>query len=171
MSAIARAASRPGAIAIESLIEAIVEWAIAALLALFISSSPQSGPIKPGDIHVVDGDTIILAGEREETRLVGYNTPEPDPKYAQCEADLRLGARASTRLKQIVAAGDLTLEIVPCACRPGTEGTSACNHGRACAVLSSKGRNVGDILIAEGLAEPLKCSATRCPPVRRPWCG
>jgi hypothetical protein len=46
----------------------------------------------------------------------------------------------------------------------------ACNHGRACGTLRSNGRDVGAILIAEGLAVPFVCGATSCPKTPRPWC-
>ena len=37
-----------------------------------------------------------------------------------------------------------------------------CNHGRKCAVLSVNGRNVGETLIAEGLAKKFICEPD-CP--------
>jgi hypothetical protein len=52
--------------------------------------------------------------------------------------------------------------------RPGEEGTSRCNYGRVCGVLTVGGREVGQILIAEGLAHPYVCSGTSCPK-RQPW--
>jgi endonuclease YncB( thermonuclease family) len=123
-------------------------------------------PVPPGAIHVLDGDTIDARGAR--VRLVGFDTPETGSR-AQCEAERTLGARASMRLRQLVAAGGLDLELVACACRPGTEGTQACNHGRACGVLRAAGRDVGATLIAEGLARSYVCAGTRCPR-RQGWC-
>jgi hypothetical protein len=37
-------------------------------------------------------------------------------------------------------------------------------------VLKANGRDVGSILIAEGLAVPFHCRGTGCPPTSRPWC-
>ena len=37
-------------------------------------------------------------------------------------------------------------------CPSGTEGTQRCNYGRLCAVLTSAGRDVAAVMIAEGLA-------------------
>jgi hypothetical protein len=37
--------------------------------------------------------------------------------------------------------------------------------------LTANGRDVGAILISEGLAVPFVCGATRCPPKPHPWCG
>jgi endonuclease YncB( thermonuclease family) len=61
------------------------------------------------------------------------------------------------------------LTRVACACRDGTEGTRRCNYGRLCGTLTVDGRDVGDVLIGEGLAHRYTCSGDRCP--RRPgWC-
>lgn len=81
-----------------------------------------------------------------------------------------LAARATSRLRQmIMLADDIDLHIVPCSCRPGTEGTMACNYGRACGYLTVDGQDVGDTLIAENLAHPLVCGKYSC--LRRvSWC-
>jgi hypothetical protein len=63
--------------------------------------------------------------------------------------------------------GDLTL--IPCSCRPGTEGTPRCIYGRACGVFTAAGNDVGAILISEGLARSDVCGRTSCP-LRKPWC-
>jgi hypothetical protein len=39
-----------------------------------------------------------------------------------------------------------------------------------CGSLTVAGRDVGQILISEGLAQAYVCNATSCPP-RRSWCG
>ncbi|TAY52913.1 thermonuclease family protein [Rhizobium leguminosarum] len=118
---------------------------------------------------ITDGDTVHVSGERAGTRLVGFNTPE---KFSpQCEYERQLGERASARLRELVAQGSARLIKVACACPPGTEGTSRCNHGRSCGVLKVDGRDVGQILIAEGLAVPFVCEGDRCPKTPRPWCG
>jgi endonuclease YncB( thermonuclease family) len=123
-------------------------------------------PITPGAITVTDGDTIRAHGRA--VRLVGFDTPEMGNR-ALCEGERSLGARASMRLRQLVAAGGLDLTLIPCNCPPTTEGTQACNHGRACGVLRSAGRDVGPLLIAEGLARAYVCQGTRCPR-RQSWC-
>lgn len=45
----------------------------------------------------------------------------------------------------------------------------ACNYGRACGVLTARGRDVAAIMIGEGLARPYLCGATICPR-RATWC-
>ncbi|BCH23534.1 thermonuclease family protein [Mesorhizobium sp. L-8-3] len=118
---------------------------------------------------VTDGDTIRMAGDRKGTRLVGFNTPESiEPR---CEEERTLGLRAKARLKELVANGSLELRRMPCSCDPGTEGTEACNYGRSCAILRIDGRDVGQILISEGLAVSFRCGTTSCPPTPRPWCS
>jgi hypothetical protein len=125
-------------------------------------SSPLSA-----QIAVVDGDTVRNNGQ--SYRLVGFNTPESG-RRAGCREERALSAKATDRLEQLVSEGNVDLRRVACACPPGTEGTSACNHGRLCANLYVSGRDVGSILINEGLAERYVCGATSCPR-RGDWCG
>lgn len=146
-----------------------VVTAFLALFLLAILSLPTiAEPIDPGDIRVIDGDTIRVYHERPDVRLVGFNAPET--RRAACDAEAELGARATRRLRDLVRAGNLDFTYVKCSCPPGTEGTFICNYGRECGTLKSGGRDVGTILIEEGLAVPFVCGATRCPKTPRPWC-
>ena len=133
------------------------------------SNNPSSsGTIIHNSFSITDGDTIRISGENKGTRLVGFNTPETfSPR---CEREAQLGRRATARLKEIVASSDMELVKVPCACPSGTEGTDACNFGRSCGVLRANGKDVGDILISEGLAVRFVCGRTSCPSTPRPWC-
>lgn len=136
----------------------------------FVSGNKGSaGQIGRNQFTVTDGDTIHLVGHVKGTRLVGCNTPET--YKPQCAHERELGNRATARLKMLVATGNLELVMVSCACPPGTEGTEECNFGRSCAMLRVDGRDVGQILISEGLAVPFVCGATSCPHTPRPWCG
>jgi len=118
---------------------------------------------------VTDGDTIRVSGELKGTRLVGFNAPEVfSPK---CEYERQLGGRATARVKQLVSTSSTRIRKVSCACEPGTEGTKLCNYGRSCGVLLAGGRDVGQILISEGLAVPFVCGPTSCPATPRPWCS
>jgi endonuclease YncB( thermonuclease family) len=137
---------------------------LAIVLAL-VASTAAASPLDPGQVEVVDGDTIRVSGVT--FRLVGFDTPET--YRAQCASERELGNRATFRLRQLIAGGGLELERVACACRNGTEGTPRCNYGRSCGVLVVRGRDVGEVLIAEGLAHPYVCGRTSCP-TRQAWC-
>lgn len=117
------------------------------------------------DITIVDGDTVRSGGA--VYRLVGFDTPERGDR-ASCERERNLAERAKARLHGLVTSGNPTLERADCACRAGAEGTPSCNYGRLCAHLRVSGRDVGEVLIREGLAQR-SCRTAGCPP-RRPWC-
>ena len=139
------------------------------LLLLTILSMPAiAEPIDPEDIRVIDGDTIRVYHERPDVRLVGFNAPET--RRAACQAEAELGAKATRRVRDLVKAGNLDFEYVRCSCTEETLGTFVCNYGRDCATLRANGRDVGTILIEEGLAVPFICGTTRCPKTPRPWC-
>ena len=121
-------------------------------------------------IRVIDGDTIKVTGEARNVRLVGFNTPEVFSP--ECSREEALGNRATERLKALLrSAGTIEFERVACSCPPGTEGTSECNFGRLCGVLHVDGRDVGEILISEGLATRYICGRTSCPPKPGNWCN
>lgn len=116
---------------------------------------------------VIDGDTVRVQGQT--FRLVGFDTPETGNR-SRCLHESALGDRATYRLRELIgSAASVELTPLPCACRPGTQGTSQCNHGRSCGTLRANGRDVGDILISEGLARSYLCGATSCPR-RGQWC-
>jgi endonuclease YncB( thermonuclease family) len=131
--------------------------------------SSNAEPIASSEIYVIDADTIRVRDQPPNVRLVGFNAPET--WRAACPAEQLQGDKAARRLRELVRAGKLDFEFIACSCPAGTQGTPACNYGRNCGVLKASGRDVGEILIAEGLAVPFMCSATRCPPTPRPWCA
>ena len=153
-------------------IPAWVPWCFAAgllLITLYLSPSTHlrderlQTSASTVRVEVVDGDTVRSNGLI--FRLVGFNTPESGLN-AQCSSERALSERATDRLQQLLASGEPNLKRVACACDPGTEGTRRCNHGRLCGELTVDGRDVGLILIAEGLAERYVCGTTSCPPRR-----
>ena len=127
-----------------------------------IDATPPIGPIT-----VVDGDTVRANGQTY--RLVGFDTPESG-SLARCERERTLANAATNRLRLLVASRQTAFKPVPCSCRPGTEGTQQCNYGRLCARLWADGRDVGGILISEGLARSYVCGQTGCPKGQS-WCG
>lgn len=144
---------------------------IGVLVVLFAASfwqrSNDVSTPKSISIAVVDGDTVRANGQIY--RLVGFDTPESG-SLARCEHERKLADAATNRLRKLIASGQTALERVPCSCLPGTEGTQQCNHGRLCARLRAEGRDVGTILINEGLARPYVCGQTGCPR-RQIWCS
>ena len=141
-------------------------WLIFACL--LIGARGVADPISPNRIHVIDGDTIHVAGTTTDVRLVGFNAPATT--RARCPEERALGETADRRLREIVRGGNLDFSFVACSCRPGTADTPSCNYGRSCGTLKARGRDVGDILIAEGLAVPFVCGTSGCPATPRPWC-
>lgn len=121
-------------------------------------------------IEVVDGDTIRIGADTPSVRLVGFNTPET--YSASCSREAQLGYQATIRLSELLqSANSIILEQVRCACPPLTQGSSRCNYGRSCGILSVDGQDVGDILITEGLAAPYQCGRFGCPPRPGDWCS
>jgi endonuclease YncB( thermonuclease family) len=135
---------------------------------LLLVNLALADPVSPDQIRVIDGDTIRIFHSAPNVRLVGFNAPET--RRAACPAERALGGKATRRLREIVRTQPLDFVYVDCSCRPGTEDTMACNYGRWCGTLKASGRDVGDILISEGLAVSFRCGATSCPKTPRPWC-
>ena len=125
-------------------------------------------PINRDNVRVIDGDTIRVFNRKPNVRLVGFNAPET--RRAQCPSERAVGDQATRRVRDLVRDKPLDFALVACACPPGTEGMRYCNHGRLCGTLKADGRDVGAILIVEGLAVPFVCGATRCPKTPKPWC-
>jgi endonuclease YncB( thermonuclease family) len=138
-------------------------WAIF----LTLATPAVAEPIEPGDVYVIDGDTIEVFHVQPNVRLVGFDAPQTSNV---CEAERQLGLRAAQRLFELVQAGHLDFVYVQCSCPASTQGTRFCNYGRDCGTLKSNGRDVGAILIEEKLAVPFICGATSCPKTPRPWC-
>ena len=88
---------------------------------------------------VVDGDTIWLQGVN--LRLESYDTPEPYNDICGGRAEIALAKRASALLLQLLNSGPFTVDA------HGSD-----RYGRTLATIRINGTDVGDILIAEGLA-------------------
>lgn len=107
------------------------------------------------EFRVVDGDTVRHGFWK--WRLVGFDAPSPHTsgwQHAACAEELALGRRAKQRLAQLVASG--RAQINPA---PGRH-----PHGDRLGRLTVDGRDVGTLLIAEGLARPYDGRA------KRSWC-
>jgi endonuclease YncB( thermonuclease family) len=149
---------------------------VLALLGATLTSAAD--PIERSQIFVLDGDTIIVTPEGnqkhmkdEEYRLIGFDTPETT--RGKCPAEIEKGHRATARLMALLDKGKLLdLQEVQCSCAPGK---ANCNWGRRCGRLTVDGKDVGEVLIAEGLAVPYVCqppgtASSRPCPRQKSWC-
>ena len=129
-------------------------WLALAAVLLAVTSTPTvaiTEPIHPASIYVIDGDTFDVAGQR--FRLVGFDTPETyDP---ECDYELALGNAATKRVRDLVASGQL-LDLV---ILPGLD-----KYDRGLARFYVGGKNLADILTAEGLARAYQGGR------RQSWC-
>jgi len=130
--------------------------AFAALLAGGLLFLPPSGAARAealSDIRVIDGDTIEDRAASVTYRIVNIDTPETGAR-AQCAAERALGASATQRTRALIAGAD----------RVETRPTGRTDrYGRAIAFVLIDGRDLGETLIAEGLARPWRGR-------REPWC-
>jgi endonuclease YncB( thermonuclease family) len=129
-------------------------------------AASRQGTFIGGRPTVLDGDTVPWQGRT--VRLVGFDTPETGDR-ARCQSERANGDSATARLRELIVSGTVKLELVRCACPPGSEGTKACNFGRPCGILTVDGRDAGQILLSEGLARRYRCGQLSCPP-RGSWC-
>jgi micrococcal nuclease len=134
---------------------------------ILTSQSATASIVEPREVQVIDGDTITVNGKT--IHLVGFIAPETHG--AQCKAERDLGDKAANRLREIVLAGGLDYSPVMCPCPATTLGKLFCNFVRSCGSLKANGRNVGDILVEEGLAATYSCRKEGCPKMTRLWCG
>ena len=106
-----------------------------------------------GAYEVIDGDTI-RAPYGVKYRLMGFDAPETF--QAKCDAELELGKRATERLKELLATGEVRI----------VESGKTDRYGRTLARLTVNGRDVGGVLISEGLARAYDGRTKR-----ESWCG
>ncbi len=100
---------------------------------------------------VVDGDTFHLGGEK--VRIAGIDAPETHP--SRCAREDQLGSAATNRLHALLNAGEIRLLPID---------RDRDRHGRLLRDVEVGGQDVGELLIAEGLARPYGSG-------RRSWCG
>jgi micrococcal nuclease len=101
---------------------------------------------------VVDGDTI-KAPYGVTYRLMGFDAPETH--RAKCAAERELGFIAKHRLEELLATSEVKV----------LESGKIDRYGRTLANVTANGRDVGAILIGEGLARPYFGKK------RESWCG
>lgn len=106
------------------------------------------------DIRVIDGDTIEDRISQVTYRLVNIDTPETGVR-AQCAAERNLANQATQRARSLIGAAE----------QVETRVTGRIDrYGRTIAYVVVDGRDLGETLIAEGLARPWRGR-------REPWCA
>lgn len=88
-----------------------------------------------------DGDTFRYGNER--FRVIGYDTPEINGK---CVAERMLAVKGKDRLQELLHQGPVTIERSP----------KKDVYRRTLATVKIGGADVGQLLISEGLAVPIK---------------
>lgn len=109
---------------------------------LWIKNDNATGEtVQTTSIYVIDGGTVKIDGQT--FRLMGFDTPET--YRAECAAEKALGEAATNRLRELLASHtEATLFIAD----------KRDKYGRGLAELKLGGRDVGQVLISEGLARP-----------------
>lgn len=130
----------------------MIKRLVAAIAAIALQvSAVHAENIASKHIHMVDGDTAKLNGQ--SYRLVGFDTPET--WKPRCGFEKGLGQAATDRARVVVAKAGWVNFIV----MPGKD-----KYGRGLARILINGKDLGDILIEEGLAR--KYTKGR----RKSWC-
>ncbi len=104
-------------------------------------------------MRVIDGDTLEDMAADITYRIVNIDTPETGSR-AQCTAERALGDRATDTARSLVSHAD-DVEMRPTG--------RIDRYGRTIAYVLIDGRDLGETLIAEGLARPWRGR-------REPWC-
>ncbi|WP_404815069.1 thermonuclease family protein [Celeribacter naphthalenivorans] len=127
-------------------------WKLAT--AFLLVAMPAFGELIRSDIvYMIDGDTASIGEARDRVRLVGFDTPET--RNAQCSYEKALGDEATRRARELVKnAGAVDLVMLP-----GRD-----KYDRGLGRLYVGGKELGTILISEGLARPYDGGK------RRSWC-
>lgn len=109
----------------------------------------------PAALSVTDGDSLRIDGRPH--RIANIDAPEL--RHAKCDAERRLAMVAKRRLAELLASGRMVVTVGD----PAT-GRTFDRYNRILATIAVDGRDVGRILIEEGLARPWDGR-------RHPWCS
>jgi endonuclease YncB( thermonuclease family) len=123
------------------------------VLALLMSTANAQAGRAPTQ-KITDGDTFRFG--REIIRIANIDAPET--YRAKCTFERRLGLQAKDRLTQLLASGKVAFKR-----GDPQDGRLKDRNGRTLATVTVNGKDVGEILIAEGLAR-------RWTGRRQPWC-
>lgn len=101
---------------------------------------------------IYDGDTGWERGRK--WRLLDIDTPELGARDAECKAETQIGRQARDRLRGLMASGYRVVD----------SGKRDRSKRLLVRVQLADGRDAGEVLIAEGLAQPWPNKGNR-------WCG
>lgn len=137
---------------------------LAAMIALQLASAAIERPegLVLKTTRVVDGDTIRDTHRTQEYRLHGIDAPET--ARAKCEAEKALGQVAAERVKALLSAAS-EVRAFPAWNPRGYKDWPTDGFKRRLARIEIDGRDLGAILLAEGLAKPYNGGA------HPDWCG
>lgn len=124
-----------------------------ALASHALDRSGEAEAAPPRHYFAVDGDTLLHRGSGQRYRIANIDTPEIG-RSARCAAERRLGETARRRVRDHLAAAR-ALRVEP------TGRTD--DYGRIVARVVIDGRDLGTMLIAEGVARTWQGR-------RQPWC-
>ncbi|MET0338790.1 MAG: thermonuclease family protein [Caulobacter sp.] len=106
------------------------------------AAAGEQSLISGAAVRVVDGDTIELPnGER--VRVLNIDTPEMAPR-ARCEREGALAQQAKARTQELVLTGELSFHA---------SGRNRDRYGRLLRRIEVNGRDLGEQLVSEGLAQ------------------
>lgn len=109
---------------------------------------------------IIDGDTVSI--DRERIRILNIDAPET--YRSRCEAELVLGLKTKERLAQLLRTGPVTVRRC--------DGDRCIDpYGRSLARLEAGGRDVGEVLVSEGLALPWASGPAARQARAIYWCG
>ena len=103
-------------------------------------------------VIIIDGDTVDIDGER--IRIANIDTPEIGG--AKCPAERQLGLQAKQRTAELMQGRPIRI-------LRGDHGRDVDRYGRTLARIEIGGKDLGEVLIGEGLARKWAGK-------RRPWC-
>lgn len=110
----------------------------------------------PETVKIIDGDTIVVRGEH--IRVLGINAPELGK--AKCRAETIRGLQARGRLAELLGGERVTVTR-------GEGRDRFDRYRRTLATVSVDGRDVGEVLMSEGLARRWVQKYVK---TEEPWC-
>ncbi len=136
---------------------------------LAIAFKLDDGPTLPADrldgsdIYVIDGDTVALSCvswpcKSEHIRILDIDAPEiHEPS---CDAEAKAGNAAKERLAALLRGKSVEIKR-----------TAHDQYGRTLAHLTIDGKNVGQTLLTEGFALPMRSGFVTKEVRKKYWCG